>query len=308
MSDEHAHGTDESEGAPEGCPMHGSMGVDGADGADILSYGSYLNIPELLSLQEPESDPAAHDEHLFITIHQAYELWFKQIIFELLTVRERMNEDDVYEAHRLLERVLKIEDLLIEQIHVLETMEPRDFLAFRSALKPASGFQSIQFREVEFLTGIKRPDVLQYVELDEDERERLMTRLEEPGLGTTFYAMLKREGFDVAVPDVGEALDGAERQRTLDALAEIYGHPRDHYHIYNLTKALVDHDQKLLLWRFHHVRVVERLISTKTGTGGSPGVEYLSSTLENRAYPLLWEARGELSDDDFYGLDPLANA
>lgn len=308
MSDEQTNGTPEESNTAEGCPVHGSMDMGGAEERDILSYGSYLNIPDLLSLQEPESDPPAHDEHLFITIHQAYELWFKQIIFELLAVRDRMNEDDVYEAHRLLERVLKIEDLLIEQIHVLETMEPRDFLAFRSALKPASGFQSIQFREVEFLTGIYRPDVLQYVELDDEDRERLTTRLEEPGLGRTYFALLDRLGFDVAVPEAGETLEGADRERTVGALAEIYGHPRDHYHIYTLTEALVDHDQKLLLWRYHHVRVVERLISTKTGTGGSPGVEYLSSTLDKRAFPLLWEARGELSDDDFYGIDPLANA
>jgi len=307
MSNEQTNGSSEDADVPDGCPVHGSMDVDGAEDKDILSYGSYLKIPDLLSLQQPESDPPAHDEHLFITIHQAYELWFKQIIFELLTVRDRMNEDDVYEAHRLMERVLKIMDLLIEQIHVLETMQPRDFLAFRAALKPASGFQSIQFREIEFLTGIKRPEVLQYIELDDEERERMETRLDEPGLRRTFFALLDCLDFDVAVPDVGEPLEGKDRDRTLAALATIYGHPRDHYHIYNLAEALVDHDQKLLLWRYHHVRVVERLISTKTGTGGSPGVEYLSSTLDTRAFPLLWEARGELSDEDFYGIDPLAN-
>ena len=287
------------------CPMHGGGG-DQQAAEDLLSYGSYLKVPELLELQQPESDPPAHDELLFITIHQAYELWFKEIIFELSTVRERMDEQDVYEAQRLLQRVLKIEDLLVDQIHLLETMQPRDFLAFRAALRPASGFQSIQFREVEFMTGIRRPEVLEYVELTDDQRERLEGRLEEPSLRKSFYQLLRRLDFDVHVPEDEELPEGEERERTLEALLEIYSHPRDHYHIYQLAESLVEHDQKLLTWRFHHVRVVERLISTKTGTGGSPGVDYLQSTLDSRAYPLLWDVRGELSDEDFYGIDPLA--
>ena len=290
-----------------GCPVHGSSEPgDDAVPEDLVSYGSYLKIPELLDLQQPESDPPAHDEMLFIIIHQAYELWFKEVIFELLTIRERMDEEDVYEAQRLLQRVLKIEDLLVQQIHILETMQPRDFLAFRKALKPASGFQSIQFREVEFLTGIERPEVLEYVELTDEQRDRLERRLEEPSLRKTFFQLLDRLGFDVCVPEDDESLEGDDRKRTVEALLEIYGGPREHYHIYTLAESLVEHDQKLLLWRFHHVRVVERLIGTKQGTGGSPGVDYLQSTLENRAYPLLWEVRGELSDEEFYGIDPLA--
>ncbi|MFB6373631.1 MAG: tryptophan 2,3-dioxygenase [Bradymonadaceae bacterium] len=292
---------------PDGCPVHGSGGDDERpDADDLVSYGSYLKVPELLDLQQPESDPAAHDELLFITIHQAYELWFKEVIFELLTIRDRMQEEDVYEAQRLLGRVLKIEELLVDQIHLLETMQPRDFLAFRKALKPASGFQSIQFREVEFLTGIQRPEVLEYVELNDEQRDRLERRLEEPSLRETFFALLDSLGFDVVVPEGEEILEGEERDQTVAALLEIYGEPREHYHIYTLAESLVEHDQKLLMWRYHHVRVVERLLGAKTGTGGSPGVEYLESTLENRAYPLLWEVRGELSDEDFYGIDPLA--
>lgn len=289
------------------CPVRTSMGEEAGEDEEILSYGSYLKIDELLSLQQPESDPPAHDELLFITIHQAYELWFKEVIFEMLAVRQRMGEADVYEAQRLLQRVLKIEDLLIDQIHLLETMRPRDFLAFRAALKPASGFQSIQFRELEFLSGVKRPEVLEYVDLDDQQRERLETRLEEPSLRTAFYQLLDEQGFDVFVPEDDEIPEGPDRERTRETLAELYAEPQEHFHLYTLAESLVEHDQKLLTWRFHHVRVVERLISTKQGTGGSPGVEYLQSTLQQRAYPLLWSARGELSDEDFYGIDPLSS-
>lgn len=299
--------SDDADQPPSECPVHGDPPDADPDRDDLLSYGSYLKVPELRSLQQPESDPPAHDEHLFITIHQAYELWFKQVIYELSTIRERMQEEDVYEAHRLMDRVLTIEDLLVDQIHILETMQARDFLAFRKALKPASGFQSIQFREVEFMSGIERPEVLEFVELTDEQRERLETRLEEPSLRTSFYRLLEALDFDVHVPDGDEQLEGEAREQTLEALLDIYAQPRGHHHVYTLAESLVDHDQKLLTWRYHHVRVVERLIGTKSGTGGSPGVDYLESTLEHRAYPLLLEVRGQLSDEDFYGIDPLAD-
>jgi tryptophan 2,3-dioxygenase len=321
---------DDDNDAASGCPMHGGGGAsdgnhdtDQIAGSPALSYDSYLRVPELLELQTPESDPPAHDELLFITIHQAYELWFNQIIYELETVRDQMRDGDIYEADRLLERVLKIEDLLVEQIHILETMRPRDFLAFRKALEPASGFQSTQFREVEFLSGVKRPEVLKYTELTDDQTERMLRRLEEPSLRPTLYRLLNDKGYDLHVPDDSgvtpedasgdlhassdreQLLTDNQRQDNLTILGDIYAHPRDHDDVYSLCEHLVDHDQKLLMWRFHHVRVVERLISTKQGTGGSPGVEYLQSTLKHRAFPLLWEARGELEDESFYGDDLL---
>jgi len=298
-----ADGSDDDR--PTDCPVHPSG--DGDGNGDSISYGSYLNVPELLSLQRPESDPPAHDELLFITIHQAYELWFKEVLYELDSVLEQIVEDEVYEARRLLERVTEIEDLLVDQIHILETMRPRDFLEFRAALEPASGFQSIQFRELEFLTGIERSEVLEFVELTDDQRERLERRLREPSLRTEFYRLLQRRGYDVAVPDDDGPLEGPARERTLSTLADLYSAPGDHFHLYSLAESLVDHDQKLLLWRYHHVRVVERLISTKQGTGGSPGVQYLESTLDHRAYPLLLEARGGLDDSEIYGIDSLSD-
>jgi len=266
-----------------------------------LNYNSYLRVPELLELQSPESEPAAHDELLFIVIHQAYELWFKQILFELDSVAECLDRDDPAEATRLLGRVHQIESLLVHQIHILETMTPRDFLSFRSALNPASGFQSLQFREVEFVTGMKTRGVMKALQTNPDDVERLENRLTEPSLRVRFYRMLKRQGFEVVVPPDEEDLADRDCEHNLEALLPIYAQPERYYRLYALAEALVDHDQNILLWRFHHVRVVERLIGTKMGTGGSAGVKYLEKTLGKRAFPQLWAVRGLLSDEEFYG-------
>lgn len=284
-----------------GCPL-GQMGAE--KGTSGLTYNSYLRVPELLSLQSCESLPPAHDELLFITIHQAYELWFKQILFELDTVVEAMKSDEIYEASRLLQRVLAIEKLLVGQIHILETMTPRDFLRFRSALNPASGFQSIQFREVEFLSGIRDRSVMKHIDQTSDDSRRLNGRLNAPSLRTCFYELLGRMGFEVEVPPEEEEISEASRQANLKGLYPLYRYPEKNVHLYTLAEALVEHDQNLLLWRFHHVRVVERLIGTKPGTGGSSGVAYLNSTLTSRAYPVLWEVRGTLSDEEIYGTEP----
>ena len=284
-------------GETNGCPVaHPSRGGD-----QKLTYNSYLKVPQLLSLQQYESDPPAHDELLFITIHQAYELWFKLILFELDSVMEAMADDQIYEASRLLQRVLAIEELLVDQIHILETMTPRDFLRFRAALNPASGFQSIQFRELEFLSGVRDRSVLKHIEQGAEETRRLQQRLDEPSLRSGFYELLKRQGFDVdPPPEVGETPEKV-RQKNLDALWKLYRYPEERFHLYTLSESLVKHDQNILLWRYHHVRVVERLIGTKRGTGGSAGVEYLNSTLQKRAYPILWEVRGTLCDEEIYG-------
>ncbi len=265
-----------------------------------LSYNSYLKVPELLNLQQFETESEAHDELLFIIIHQAYELWFKLILFELEAAAARLDMDDVYEATRLLERVNKIERLLVEQIHILETMTPRDFLSFRSALNPASGFQSIQFRELEFLSGIRRGAVLKGIELTDDQRETLERRLSEPSLRTKFYEFLQRRGFDVDIPPDDVELDGEAGERTYNELRRLYENPEKYYHIYSCAEAMVEHDQNILQWRFHHVRVVERLIGTKMGTGGSPGVKYLQRTITKRAFPMLWAVRGMLNDEAFF--------
>lgn len=237
-----------------------------------LSYGSYLKVPELLGLQKGMSKE--HDELLFIVSHQAYELWFKVILFELEAARDRIDADDVFFARHYLRRVHVIEKLLVEQIEVLETMSPQDFLAFRSQLAPASGFQSVQFREIEFLSGLKQPQYVARIEATEQEKARLRRRLEEPSLDDAFRALVSRRG--------GPSLLDIFRDR------ERYGE------LFDLAEALLDHDEAFAHWRSRHVLMVERQIGGKKGTGGSTGAEYLRTTLGKRFYPELWEVRSQL--------------
>ena len=237
-----------------------------------LSYGSYLRLLELLQLQTGLSEE--HDELLFIVAHQAYELWFKVILFELETARDRIAADDVFFARHFLHRVHVIEKLLVEQIEVLETMSPQDFMAFRSKLAPASGFQSVQFREIEFLSGLKQPQYIARLEASEEEVARLRRRLDEPSVDDAFRALIGRRG--------------------APSLLEIF---RDRQHfgdLFDLAEALVDHDEAFAEWRARHVLMVERQIGGKTGTGGSTGAQYQRTTLGKRFYPELWEVRSQL--------------
>lgn len=237
-----------------------------------LSYGSYLRIPELLHLQQTLSDE--HDELLFIVAHQVYELWFKVVLFELESARDRIDADDVFFARHRLRRVHVVERLLVEQIEVLETMSPQDFLAFRSRLAPASGFQSVQFREIEFLSGLKEPGYLERLEASQEEVARLRGRLDQPTLDDAFRALIKRRG-SPSLLDVFR-----DRDRFGD--------------LFDLCEALLDHDEAFAHWRARHVLMVERQIGSKTGTGGSSGVKYLRTTLGKRFYPELWEVRSAL--------------
>lgn len=250
-----------------------------------LSYGSYLRIPDLLSLQTLLSDPQAHDELLFIVVHQAYELWFKQIVFELETVRDLVQKRETLGARHLLKRVHAIEGVMIEHIGVLESMSPQDFLEFRHNLAPASGFQSAQFREIEFISGLKDERYLNRLLLSDDEHDRLKRRLDEPTLWDVFCELLEGSGLPMPVDDKDV------RSSSLLRIAkerETYGEE------FYVAEALVDHDEQFALWRLHHVLMVERQIGTKSGTGGSAGSPYLRTTLDKRFYPELWELRSHL--------------
>jgi tryptophan 2,3-dioxygenase len=249
-----------------------------------LTYGSYLRLPQLLDQQRLESDPPAHDELLFITVHQVYELWFAQLLHELGDARDRMLAHDAYTPRVRLERCHVILRVLIEQVDVLETMTPQDFGAFRSVLAPASGFQSVQFRELEFLSGAKDPDfVRRFRGLTDAERARLGRRLAEPGLWDGFVAVLAGAGFDVSTVE--------SRGAALYAVA----HDRARYGpLWDLAEALLEHDALCARWRSRHVLMAERQIGTKSGTGGSSGASYLRSRLDLRYYPELWELRNRL--------------
>lgn len=250
-----------------------------------LSYDSYLKVPELLLLQQSQSDPPAHDELLFIIVHQVYELWFKQLIFELESIRDAMLDYQGGRARHLLNRVHVIERVLIEQIPVLETMSPQDFLEFRTHLAPASGFQSVQFREIEFISGLKNERYLERLALGESELASLRKRLDEPTLWDAFCALLEKSGLPMPPDD-----EEARRQSLLTMARE-----RDKYEDeFALSEALLTHDELFRMWRQRHVLMVERQIGSKTGTGGSTGASYLHTTLKKQFYPELWELRSYL--------------
>lgn len=262
-----------------------------------LSYNKYLRVLELIDLQTCLSSPAHHDELLFITVHQAYELWFKQILHEIDGAIALMKEDRAVEATQGLRRIVEIEKLLVQQIHILETMKPISFLAFRDELNPASGFQSMQFREIEFSSGLKDANVLRAFAQDDFARKRLETRLRAPSLGEAFYALLRRRGFDTPASDTPR--DEKERRsnhgKRQRAVCEILTHPEELNKELQLTEALLEHDEYFSLWRSHHIKMVERMVGTKRGTGGSEGVGYLRTTLDKKFFPEIWEARTFLS-------------
>ncbi|MBV8645131.1 MAG: tryptophan 2,3-dioxygenase [Candidatus Eremiobacteraeota bacterium] len=249
-----------------------------------LTYGSYLKVPELLALQQPLGTPAHHDELLFIVIHQVYELWFKQTLHELDAAVGFLDRDDLLKATKAFRRIHAIQRILETQVDVLETMTPQDFNAFRSELNPASGFQSAQFREIEFLGGLRGNEkALAHLDVTPEERARLERRLREPTLYDALKGHLVRAGFDVSSHDTLVA-----------TFKRIYEHEESHYALYLLLEDLIEFDERVRLWRSRHVLMVERMIGMKPGTGGSLGVAYLRNTLEKRFFPELWEVRTEL--------------
>ncbi len=254
-----------------------------------LTYGSYLRLEQLLGAQHLESDPVAHDELLFITIHQVYELWFQQLLHEAGAARDAMLDSSgdanrLWWAQHLLQRMHVVERVLVQQIDVLETMTPQDFLQFRQTLAPASGFQSVQYRELEFLSGAKDPSfVRRFKGLTDAERDRLRRRLEEPTLWDAFVHVLSERGLPV----------GSDEEIT--AAVRTAAHDRAAYaDIWALAEALLQHDELAASWRARHVVMVERMIGAKTGTGGSSGADYLRSRLQLQYYPLLWGLRSQL--------------
>ncbi|MBK6724768.1 MAG: tryptophan 2,3-dioxygenase [Acidobacteria bacterium] len=248
-----------------------------------LSYNKYLRVPELLDLQTRLSEPQSHDELLFIVIHQTYELWFKQILHEIDGAIVWMDEGRSFRVNHSLKAITAIEKIMVSQIHILESMAQIGFLEFRDKLNPASGFQSMQFRELEFVSGHKDEKILNFFSFDEFAFSRLQERFDKPSLADAFWALLGREGFAVET-----------REDRIASTVEILTHPEKHANLFNMQDLLIDHDENISLWRYHHVLMVERMLGMKRGTGGSDGVGYLMTTLTKKFFPELWEARTHL--------------
>ncbi len=270
-----------------------------------LTYGSYLKIGELLSLQQPVAKPGHRDELLFIVAHQVYELWFKQLLHELFAVGECLDRDQPLRAAQLLERVHKIQHLLIEQIPVLETMFSTEFAKFRDSLRPASGFQSVQFRKIEFLCGNKNPRMLALVGEDDAAKAEMATFLDKPTPYDHFIRHLSREDNGVfKIPEAFLKRDTNQPHEAdeacVEALFRLYRAQDEHhsgeryYAQFRVAEHLLEFDEKFAIWRFHHVKMVERMIGAGMGTGGSSGAKYLASTLTRVFFPDLWKVRDRL--------------
>jgi len=246
-----------------------------------MTYADYLRLGDLLSAQQPRSD--LHDEMLFIVIHQTKELWLKQMLHEVALACALVRADRFAEAYKALSRVSRIQAVMTMSWDVLATMTPVDYSAFRHVLGTSSGFQSAQFRELEYRLGIKDPKFLQYQEGGDEGQARLRAALDEPSLWDEANAALARAGFPI---------DGSDAIRA--SWLAVYRDPDTWFDLYQLAEKLVDLDDALAGWRHKHVLTVERIIGGKTGTGGSAGVAYLASTLTKRAFPELWSLRTDL--------------
>lgn len=248
-----------------------------------LSYNQYLRVQDLIKLQDTLSEPTSHDELLFIVIHQTYELWFKQVLHEIDGTIGWLAEGRKFRVNHSLKAATSIEKIMVSQIHILESMAQIGFLEFRDKLNPASGFQSMQFRELEFVSGAKDQKILDFFEFDEFAHERLKQRFAEPTIGDGFWALLGRDGFDVSDHDA-----------KIDSLVKILHKPEKHPELFIMQDLLIEHDEQIALWRYHHVLMVERMLGMKRGTGGSEGAGYLRTTLSKKFFPEIWEARTHL--------------
>jgi aminocarboxymuconate-semialdehyde decarboxylase len=272
-----------------------------ASQAEQLTYSSYLKVPELLDLQEPQSTPQHHDELLFIIVHQTYELWFKELLHDLDAVVANLHaagentnsRDEVYESARLLRRCTEITRVLVEQFTILETMLPTHFLAFRDKLEPASGFQSEQFRELEFLCGLKDEKMLRYHRPTPEAHAQLERRLREPSLHDALFDALRAMG-------KLQVQNGATERERFDARARailsLYRDERNNRDWIDVCERLTEFDELVVSWRLRHVQLVERVIGARMGTGGSAGSSYLKLTLDKKFFPELWEARTLLTE------------
>ncbi len=258
-----------------------------------LTYNGYLMIDDLLELQQLKSKPNEHDEMLFIIIHQTYELWFKQILHEFDKLRRDLGEGHTWDSIKTMRRVLTVLKTMVGQLDILETLTPLEFESFRGSLDEASGFQSIQFREMEILCGHRSEHILKAHENEPRYKKRLLARMEEPTLWEKFCEYLRKKGYDMPEPD-RKNRNGLLYDPSPEAQKVIMGVMNNNPEATLLIELFVDLDEGLQEWRYRHVKMVERTIGSKEGTGGSSGVEYLRKTLHQRIFPDLWEVRSEI--------------
>src|SRR5581483_7305836 len=263
------------------------------DSQAAATYGSYLKIDDLLSLQQPRSSGPEHDEMLFIIIHQIYELWFKELLHELDRVMRLLEQDETHRAQHTLKRILTILKVMVAQLDILETMTPLEFLTFRQRLESASGFQSDQFRQIEFVLGVKSAQAIARFPEGGRARAALERRFREPTIWDAFLRYLAREGYDIPSRQLERQPDApiepsADLQRIL---VDLY---RRDVKNAELCERLVDLDEGIQEWRYRHVKMVERTIGTKPGTGGSSGAAYLQQTVGRPIFPDLWAIRSDL--------------
>ena len=258
-----------------------------------VTYGSYLAVDELLALQRPRSEGPEHDEMLFIVIHQVYELWFKQVLHEVDHVIALLGTGEAHRAQHTLKRILTILKVLVAQLDILETMTPLEFQSFRSRLEAASGFQSDQFRQLEFVLGSKSQAAIERFGAGTRARAALESRYGKPTLWDAFLRYLSTQGYAVPKPllarDVTATIEPSEELQA--TLVELYHNDPKHA---EMCERLVDLDEGLQEWRYRHVKMVQRTIGAKPGTGGSSGAGYLARTLMTPVFPDLWEIRSRL--------------
>jgi tryptophan 2,3-dioxygenase len=258
-----------------------------------VTYSSYLRVDQLLDLQHPRSDGPEHDEMLFIVIHQVYELWFKEILHEIDRVKRLLEADEAHRAQHTLKRILTILKVLVAQLDILETMTPLEFLSFRERLEAASGFQSDQFRQLEFTLGRKSEAAIARFGEGTRARDALQRRFHETTLWDAFLRYLAREGYPVPAAALQRDVTAvvAPSDEIQQILLRIYGtDPKNS----EVCERLVDLDEGVQEWRYRHVKMVERTIGGKSGTGGSTGAAYLQSTIGSPLFPDLWQIRSRL--------------
>ena len=248
-----------------------------------MTYADYLALDQLLTAQKPISD--LHDEMLFIVIHQTKELWMKQMLHELRLAISLVQNDRFAEAYKAMARISRIQAVMTWSWDVLSTLTPVDYLKVRNVLGTSSGFQSEQFREIEFRLGLKEPNFVNHYAEGSAERAALAKALEEPSLREAAHGALERAGFDLGDRSAGSVAA---------AWLQVYRDAEKWFDLYELAEKLVDIDDALAGWRHKHVLTVERIIGNKQGTGGSAGAPYLRGTLDKRVFPELWALRTDL--------------